>query len=206
MLYLQAPSLRDKEPSASETEAATLSEDEVKEEIINSPAGQSRPKPRPAYKGRKDASSDTEDKVTKTAGPSGGNIRGGRNDSKVEDAGKSEKAKGKRKARDESDIDVDQPVEKKSRQKAVAEVEVHSAKPRSRGAGRSGNEIPEVAKPKRAKPASRAEPKAPAHTEDEDIAVDDDSAPKKKKRKINIFPAAQPTSFPWGQLTQVGRF
>lgn len=30
-----------------------------------------------------------------------------------------------------------------------------------------------------------------------------DSAPKKKKRKINLFPSAQPTSFNWGELSQV---
>jgi len=32
--------------------------------------------------------------------------------------------------------------------------------------------------------------------------VEDDVAPKKKKRKLNIFPTSQPTSFPWGELPQ----
>jgi hypothetical protein len=178
-------------------ELGTLSEDEVE-------TAKSRPKPKPAYKGRKDAPSDNG-KLMKKAGPSAANRRDGRDDSEIEEAGfKSEKARGKRKARVESDVDsVEHPAEKKSRQKAAVDVEVHSAKPRSRGAGRAGSEVSDGAKAKRAKPTSRAEPRASA-PEDEDNVIDDDSAPKKKKRKINIFPAAQPTSFPWGQLPQVG--
>jgi hypothetical protein len=174
---------------------------EEEEEITKLPARKSRPKPRPAYTVSKNASSDNEDKQTKKAGSSGPNKRRGRDDSEIEEAGMSEKVKGKRKARDESDVEVvEQPADKKSRRKAATEVEVASAKPRSRGAARAGSEISEVVKSKKAK---RAEPKAPL-PDDDDSVVDDDSAPKKKKRKINIFPTAQPTSFPWGQLPQVG--
>lgn len=168
-----------------------MSEDEVE-------TTKSRPKPKPAYNGPKDAPSDN-DKLMKRAGPSVANRRDGWDDSEIEEVGfKSEKAKGKKKARDESDVDsVEYPAEKKSRQKAIVDVEVHPARPRSRGVGRAGSEVSDGAKAKRAKP------RAPA-PEDEDNVIDDDSAPRKKKRKINIFPAAQPTSFPWGQLPQVG--
>lgn len=162
-----------------------LSEDEVETEVAKAPvpspqpASKPRPKPRPAYKGRREAVPDN-----------------------VKEGEISEKAKGKRKTRDDSDTDVvDQPTEKKSRRRAVVE-EGAPTKPSSRGAGKSANEVVE-AKPKRAKPASRIGPKT-APVEDDDNAVDDESAPKKRKRKINIFPAAQPTSFPWSQLPQVG--
>jgi hypothetical protein len=156
----------------------------VEEEIAKAPvsppqpATKPRPKPRPAYKNRKEAPPENAEEVRV-----------------------SEKAKGKRKARDEGDAEIiDQPTEKKTRRKAVVEEDA-PMKPRSRGAGKSASVAVET-KPKRAKPASRAESK-PVPAADDDNADDDDSAPKKKKRKINIFPAAQPTSFPWGQLPQV---
>jgi hypothetical protein len=205
--FIQVPAPRDEEPS----EAETLSEDEVEKEIAKSPlsppqpARKSRPKPKPAYKGQKDAP--TEDKQ---AGPSKANRGAQNNDSEVEEIEMSEKAKGKRKAREESDVEVvdSQPPEKKGRRKGKAafEGEVVSAKPRSRGAGRAGSEAAEAAKHKRTKPASRADSKVPATAPEGDDSnmVEDDAAPKKKKRKINIFPTSQPTSFPWGELPQVG--
>lgn len=139
--------------------------------------------------------SDTEDKRTK-AGPSGTRKQ---DLSEAEEKTTSEKAKGKRKARDDDETEAAEP-EKKGRRKA-AEDEATSAKPRSRGAAKVNSDEVDGSKPKKAKSASRSEPK-PAHVEDED-AVEDDAAPKKKKRKINIFPPSQPTSFPWGQLPQV---
>jgi hypothetical protein len=198
------PTPQNEDPSGSETEP-TASEDEVEQTIVDppppEPVGKSRPKLKPASKGPKDAVS--EDNTSTKPGPSGANKKATRNDSEVEEVKMSEKAKGKRKALDESAINAVEPqAEKKGRRNATAEVEAGPAKPRSRDAEKIGSEIVEIAKPKRTKPASKAESKATAPTEDDD-AADDDLVPKKKKRKINIFPTSQPTSFPWGELPQV---
>jgi hypothetical protein len=201
VLYVQTPPAQSEEPPESEAESIGPSEEEVKEEIIKPLQHKSRSKPKPAYRNDKDAPSGNEDKQTKKAGLLKTNRKHGRDDSEAEEAGMSEKAKGKRKARDESD--VEQPADKKSGRKATAEVETASAKPKSRGAARAESEISEPTS-KKGKSTSHAEPKAPPP--DNNDSVDDDSGPKKKKRKINIFPTAQPTSFPWGQLSQVGPF
>jgi hypothetical protein len=194
------PTPQNEDPSGSET-GATASEDEFEQTIVDppppEPVGKSRPKPKPASKGAVG-----EDNTSTKPGPSGANKKATQNDSEVEEVKMSERAKGKRKALDESAIGaVEPPAEKKGRRNAAVEVEAGPAKPRSRGAEKFGSEIAEVAKPKRTKPASRAESKASAPTGDDDAA--DDLVPKKKKRKINIFPTSQPTSFPWGELPQV---
>lgn len=152
------------------------------------PVGKSRPKPRPAYKGQND------DNVTTKAGPSDTNKRDIRNDSEAEEIGMSEKSKGKRKARDDSDVENKERRAEKNGRRKGAQAEIA---PRSRP-------VEAGSKPKKSDAGSRAGSKPASLPDDDDDAVDDDAAPKKKKRKINIFPTSQPTSFPWGELPQVG--
>ncbi|KIK25015.1 hypothetical protein PISMIDRAFT_97435 [Pisolithus microcarpus 441] len=56
-----------------------------------------------------------------------------------------------------------------------------------------------VSKPKKTKP------KSPQYHEDEEDAVADntDPVPRKKKRRINLFPASQPSTFDWDSFPQV---
>ena len=127
--------------------------------------------------------SDTEDK---------------RDGSEAEEKTKSEKAKGKRKARDDEEMEEAEP-EKKGKRKATERV-ARSVKPRSRGTAVTNSDATNASKPKEAKPASRSKSKP---VEEEEDVVENDAGPKKKRRKINIFPPSQPTSFPWSQLPQV---
>lgn len=127
--------------------------------------------------------SDTEDK---------------QDDSEAEEKTKSERAKGKRKARDDDETEEAEP-EKKGKRKATAH-ETAPVKPRSRGVAKTNGDAA-ASKPKKAKPASRL---GSGLAEEEEDGIENDAAPKKKKRKINIFPPSQPTSsFQWGQLPQV---
>ncbi|KAJ3477815.1 hypothetical protein NLI96_g10206 [Meripilus lineatus] len=62
------------------------------------------------------------------------------------------------------------------------------------------------AKSKKSKPSSQGKlgaRQANATSKDVDSEEERESAPKKKKRKINLFPSAQTTSFNWGEFSQV---
>ncbi|KAF7986397.1 hypothetical protein HWV62_31111 [Athelia sp. TMB] len=183
---------------SAQTEDQDKSETEVEEPEVPDPppaAKSTRPKSKSV---RKVAPSDDESAVTKKTAPFRPTKESGRDDAEVQEASKSEKAKGKRKAREQSYSEEDEPQALKGRRKADTGGISTQAKPRSRGAGRSASAAIEPSKVKRAKPASKQVAVA-EETED----ADDDAVPKKKKRKINIFPPSQPTSFPWGQLPQV---
>ena len=126
--------------------------------------------------------SDTEDK---------------QDDSEAEEKTKSERAKSKRKARDDDEMEEAEP-EKKGKRKATAH-ETAPVKPRSRGVAKTNGDAA-ASKPGKAKPTSRLG----SGLAEEEGGIENDAAPKKKKRKINIFPPSQPTSsFQWGQLPQV---
>lgn len=68
--------------------------------------------------------------------------------------------------------------------------------PKKRPPPESTSEL--VSKPKKTKP------KSPQYHEDEEDAVADntDPVPRKKKRRINLFPASQPSTFDWDSFPQ----
>ncbi|KAH9838507.1 uncharacterized protein C8Q71DRAFT_533552 [Rhodofomes roseus] len=117
--------------------------------------------------------------------------------------------KGKRKATDVNDSD-DEPPPKKSKGKAKdkgdadEDEEPPKAKTKTKKPSASTNgkpTAPQKAKPGRKGSVSNA---APATTVDED---DEEAAPtptKGKKRRIKLFPASQPVSFDWVELSQTG--
>lgn len=187
-----------KAPAPSEQEPRSETEVDEEEEV-EPPPKTTRPKPKPT---RKNAPSDDESVPAKKVVSSRPAKESRREDTGVEEQPeKSEKAKGKRKAREPSDDEAEEErPTSKGRHKADSGRAVSAqAVPRSRGSVRSASAAIEPSKAKRVKSASKQAPILPEATDE----VEDDTIPKKKKRKINIFPPSQPTSFPWGQLPQV---
>ena len=138
---------------------------------------------------------------------------------------RSTKAKGKQKAAREdgreSDIEMGEvrkekkKVKKKETEKETETREPTKAKvakpkkiPPSEGTDETHSKTKEKANSrKRASPdppkKSKAKPSQPREDSEDAAGMETDTAPKKKKRKINLFGGSQPSTFDWNSLTQV---
>lgn len=113
---------------------------------------------------------------------------------------------------DDVDIaDTTSPAKKRGRPKGGAKVGTRADK-RSQNLDKADGDAAfredeePATKTRKGKGPSKAKPnewQTSVTARDADSEEERVSAPKKKKRKINLFPTAQPTSFNWTQLSQV---
>jgi hypothetical protein len=165
--------------SASSGEPSSLS----KERSTQNPKTGARPKPRPAYKGINIAATVTEMDDVEV-------IEHSTTTSTKAEA--SAKRKGKRRAEEsENEVEV---IGMKSKGKTGDSTSSYSH-------GKGGRAVSaEVSKPASARPGQRLKEN---RDKDGDKDGEGDDVPKKKKRKINLFPTSQAPTLPWDQFSQV---
>ncbi|OBZ72249.1 hypothetical protein A0H81_07920 [Grifola frondosa] len=204
--------------SSHEVEQSIMASPQLSPQVSPQVVSRSRPAPRPAYKGAKAAAKpspkpadESEDDIVEVEDPRKDKGKGkGRakpqSKSKQDAAGaQKEKTKDKAKAKkkptqevDDSEVEIIEATTVDKKGKRRADVVNDNTATRKGARKRSGADDENEAShaPTQSKPKPGRSANASVGDEGESIA------PKKKRRKINLFPTAQPTSFTWDDLAE----
>jgi hypothetical protein len=168
--------------SASPGEPSSLS----KERSTQNPKTGARPKPRPAYKGINNATTVDDVEVVEHSTTTS---------TKAE---ASAKGKGKRRTEEsENEVEV---IGMKSKGQTGDSTSSYSHGKGGRAVSAEVSKSHRASKPASARPGQRLKEN---RDKDGDKDGEGDDVPKKKKRKINLFPTSQTPTLPWDQFSQV---